>query len=206
MPLGRFLFSFAVALCAGSAAAQVADTSTWKVEFNREWHFAVSVPPGWSILQDYSIGNIRFWAKAPGSGLDDIERPHCRVDAYQQVDTAHLTQSALNDYIAAKGPPSTGELEDGMKSTGMPTRVRSSRMEWVAGVPAYVYVMDIEMQSSQKPFVQRVLSEFIYTPGRTYNAMCYASSHVGLQESARLFDANLPIFRAFLGSVLVLGM
>ncbi len=101
--------------------AQAVDTSEWKLEQNTSWDFAVSLPPGWTIL-DMHMGDLRLAVRQDLSGGRKLM---CQVHAGPEPKTAGLNQGQLNDFISGKGAPPAQEAGPTLSATGYPTRIYS---------------------------------------------------------------------------------
>lgn len=179
--------------------AQNMDTSRWKLEQNTIWGFAVSLPPGWTVL-DMPVAALRLVIRQE---MPDGRTSMCQVQANSQSETADLSQSQLNDYVAGKGPPSRQDLTTATGTASSPVTVHSTELIWVNGLPAYGYDVSNKIRSTVNPVHQRTRSEWIYVPGRSYGVSCTAASGNAFTSDA-LYERNLPIFRGFLDSFLVI--
>lgn len=198
MKLALYLAVCCFALSTAPALAQDVNTSRWKLEQNKAWGFAISLPSGWTIL-DMPMGNLRLAVRQDLSGGHKLM---CQVHATFQPETAGLSQGQLNAHISGKGPPSPQELSAAMTDTGFPSTVYSSTLEWVNGYPAYVYEGLMEVRSATNPSKSRALFESIYVPGKTYGVNCMASSD-NIATANHTYNENLPTFRGFLRSFIV---
>lgn len=178
--------------------AQAIDTTRWVVKTDSTWDFFVSLPPGWVIL-NMPMGGLRLAIvdrqNPAGAGGNSM----CQVHVNPQPETVGMQQGPLNDYIVSKGPPPPQEVSEASGRAGTPYEVYSTALEWVNGRPAYIYDGLMTVRSAANQTEQRILSETIYVPGRTYAANCSVASG-SVSASKSKFEEQLPLFRGFLQS------
>lgn len=189
----------ATTLVAHPVKAQSVDTGDWEVATDNTWRFVVAVPPDWEVVR-VDMASIRFSAVrmlAGGRGLE------CSVIAYSDVQSDKMTQSQLNTLLTDQGPPAPAAISVALSSSGLPTTIDETRLEWVHGSPVYVYEGHIEIRSTTKPQMRRLLQETAAAPGMFYLVNCQAKAG-DLPSANALYDESLPTFKGFLESFMML--
>lgn len=199
--LGADILTLASACTPVPGDARSPDTSQWRIERNKEWGFAVSVPPQWETVDWPSVGSQLIVLQRLPSGPD----LRCQVDATPEASTANTDQGRLNAYIILKGPPDP-QTVTAVARAKHPNDVITfypSKLIDLNGYPAYISESSGVMTSTSRPLFDHSLLEAVYVVGKDFSVGCDAS-YYDRQSSETAYAEYLPVFRAILASFVVL--